>query len=116
VADVLTRKSVNACHAHGVTNLIIGGGVAANSRLRALARERCEAAGIALRVPRPGLCTDNGAMVAALGAELMARDVTPSPLDVAANSSLPVTEVVAGPRVPGSGALTLPAGAPPARR
>ena len=104
VADVLTRTAVSACHAHGVTNLIIGGGVAANSRLRALAGERCEAAGIALRVPRPGLCTDNGAMVAALGAELMARDVTPSPLDVAADSSLPVTEVVAGHRVPGSGA------------
>jgi tRNA N6-adenosine threonylcarbamoyltransferase len=96
VADVLTRKAVNACHAHGVKNLIIGGGVAANSRLRALASERCEAAGIALRVPRPALCTDNGAMVAALGAELMARGVTPSPLDVAADSSLPVTEVVAG--------------------
>jgi len=96
VADVLTRKAVNACHAHGVMNLIIGGGVAANSRLRALASERCEAAGIALRVPRPGLCTDNGAMVAALGSELMARGVTPSPLDVAADSSLPVTEVVAG--------------------
>ena len=78
------------------SNLIIGGGVAANSRLRALASERCEAAGIALRVPRPALCTDNGAMVAALGAELMARGVTPSPLDVAADSSLPVTEVVAG--------------------
>ena len=46
---------------------LIGGGVAANSRLRALAAERCEAAGVALRVPRPGLCTDNGAMVAALG-------------------------------------------------
>jgi N6-L-threonylcarbamoyladenine synthase len=102
VADVLTRKAVSSCHAHGVTDLIIGGGVAANSRLRALARERCEAAGVALRVPRPGLCTDNGAMVAALGAELMARDVTPSPLDVAADSSLPVTEVVAGPRVPGA--------------
>ena len=47
--------------------------MAANSRLRALAAERCDAAGIALRVPRPGLCTDNGAMVAALGAELVAR-------------------------------------------
>jgi N6-L-threonylcarbamoyladenine synthase len=97
VADVLTRKAVAACHAHGVSNLIIGGGVAANSRLRALARERCEAAGIALRVPRPGLCTDNGAMVAALGAELMARGAEPSPLNVAADSSLPVTEVLVGP-------------------
>ena len=97
VADVLTRKAVAACHAHGVSNLIIGGGVAANSRLRALAGERCEAAGIALRVPRPGLCTDNGAMVAALGAELMARGAEPSPLNVAADSSLPVTEVLVRP-------------------
>jgi N6-L-threonylcarbamoyladenine synthase len=98
VADVLTRKAVDACRAHGVKHLIVGGGVAANSRLRSLASERCEAAGIALRVPRPGLCTDNGAMVAALGAELAARGVAPSPLDVAADSSLPVTEVVAGSR------------------
>jgi len=97
VADVLTSKAVAACRAHGVMNLIIGGGVAANSRLRALAAERCAAAGIALRVPRPGLCTDNGAMVAALGAELMARGAEPSPLGVAADSSLPVTEVLVGP-------------------
>src|SRR5712691_291821 len=97
VADVLTRKAVAACHAHGVRNLIIGGGVAANSRLRALAAERCEAAGITLRVPRAGLCTDNGAMVAALGAELMARGAEPSPLDVAADSALPVTAVLLGP-------------------
>jgi N6-L-threonylcarbamoyladenine synthase len=96
VADVLTRKAVDACRAHGVEHLIVGGGVAANSRLRALASHRCEEAGIALRVPRPGLCTDNGAMVAALGAELAARDIAPSPLDVAADSSLPVTEVVVG--------------------
>jgi N6-L-threonylcarbamoyladenine synthase len=97
VADVLTAKAVAACRAHGVPNLIIGGGVAANSRLRALSGERCEAAGIALRVPRPGLCTDNGAMVAALGAELMGRGAEPSPLNVAADSSLPVTEVLVGP-------------------
>ena len=96
VADVLTRKAVDACRAHGVKHLIVGGGVAANSRLRALASQRCEEAGIVLRVPRPGLCTDNGAMVAALGAELAAREMAPSPLDVAADSSLPVTEVVVG--------------------
>jgi N6-L-threonylcarbamoyladenine synthase len=94
VADVLTSKAVGACHVHGVKHLIVGGGVAANSRLRALAGERCAAAGIVLRVPRPGLCTDNGAMVAALGAELMARGVAPSPLDVAVDSSLPVSEVL----------------------
>jgi N6-L-threonylcarbamoyladenine synthase len=91
---VLTAKAVTACRRHGVHDLIIGGGVAANSRLRALAAERCEAAGIRLRVPRPGLCTDNGAMVAALGAELVARDVPPSPFSIPADSSLPVTDIV----------------------
>jgi N6-L-threonylcarbamoyladenine synthase len=95
VADVLTRKAVEACRAQGVDHLVVGGGVAANSRLRALAAERCEAAGIALRVPRPGLCTDNGAMVAALGAELVARGAAPSALGFAADSGLPVTSVLA---------------------
>ncbi|MGZ4589536.1 MAG: tRNA (adenosine(37)-N6)-threonylcarbamoyltransferase complex transferase subunit TsaD [Actinomycetes bacterium] len=95
VVDVLTRKAVLACTEHDLDHLLIGGGVAANSRLRAVAAERCEAAGIALRVPRPGLCTDNGAMVAALGSELVARGVAASPLDLPADSSMPVTEVVA---------------------
>jgi N6-L-threonylcarbamoyladenine synthase len=95
--DVLTRKAVRACKDEGVDHLMIGGGVAANSRLRALAQERCEAAGIRLRVPRPKLCTDNGAMVAALGAEMVARNRPASDWDLPADSSLPVTE----PHVPG---------------
>jgi N6-L-threonylcarbamoyladenine synthase len=94
VVDVLTRKAVQACQRNDVADLIIGGGVAANSRLRSLAAERCEAAGIRVRVPRPGLCTDNGAMVAALGAEIVSRGLPPSPLDLPADSSLPVTEVL----------------------
>jgi tRNA N6-adenosine threonylcarbamoyltransferase len=93
VVDVLTRKAVAACRSEGVDDLLIGGGVAANSRLRALALERCDATGIRLRVPRPGLCTDNGAMVAALGAQMVARGVTPSALDLPADSSMPVTLV-----------------------
>jgi N6-L-threonylcarbamoyladenine synthase len=95
VADVLTKKAMAACRANGVGHLVIGGGVAANSRLRALAAERCAAAGIVLRVPRPELCTDNGAMVAALGAELVRRGAAPSALDFAADSSLPVTAITA---------------------
>ena len=95
VVDVLTRKAVLACTEQGVDHLLIGGGVAANSRLRAMARERCDAAGIRLRVPRPGLCTDNGAMVAALGSALVARGVQPSSLGLPADSSMPVTDVVA---------------------
>ena len=93
VVDVLTRKSVLACREQGVDTLLIGGGVAANSRLRAVAAQRCEEAGIALRVPRPALCTDNGAMVAALGAALVERGRPPSALDLPADSSLPVTTV-----------------------
>ena len=95
VADVLTRKAVDACLRHGVRHLVISGGVAANSRLRALARERCDSAGIRLRVPRPGLCTDNGAMVAALGADLVAAGAEPSGAGFAADSGLPVTQVLA---------------------
>jgi N6-L-threonylcarbamoyladenine synthase len=95
VADVLTRKAVDACRQHGVDHLVISGGVAANSRLRALAAQRCEAAGIALRVPRPGLCTDNGAMVAALGSDLIAAGAEPSGAGFAADSGLPVTQVLA---------------------
>jgi tRNA N6-adenosine threonylcarbamoyltransferase len=96
VADVLTRKAVDACLAHGVEHLVISGGVAANSRLRSLAAQRCEAAGISLRVPRPGLCTDNGAMVAALGSDLVAAGAEPSGADLAADSGLPVTQVLVG--------------------
>jgi N6-L-threonylcarbamoyladenine synthase len=94
VADVLTAKAVRAARDQGVDYVLIGGGVAANSRLRALAAERCEQAGLRMRVPRPGLCTDNGAMVAALGAQLVAHGAKPSPLDLPADSAMPVTEVL----------------------
>ena len=95
VVDVLTRKALLACTEIGVDHLVVGGGVAANSRLRALAQERCDAVGVVLRVPRPGLCTDNGAMVAALGAEMVGRGRLPSSLGLPADSSMPVTQVSA---------------------
>jgi N6-L-threonylcarbamoyladenine synthase len=98
VVDVLTAKAVRAARERGMETLLLGGGVAANSRLRALAAERCAAAGLALRVPRPGLCTDNGAMVAALGAHLLAAGAPGSPLELAADSSMPVTDVLVGGR------------------
>ncbi|WGY03145.1 MULTISPECIES: tRNA (adenosine(37)-N6)-threonylcarbamoyltransferase complex transferase subunit TsaD [unclassified Nocardioides] len=96
VCDVLVRKALDAASAEGIEDLMIGGGVAANSRLRALAEERATKLGIRVRVPRPGLCTDNGAMVAALGSTMVARGRTPSTLDLPADSSLPVTDVLAG--------------------
>jgi N6-L-threonylcarbamoyladenine synthase len=94
VVDVLTAKAVRACRERGVGHLLLGGGVAANSRLRELAAQRCATAGIILRVPRPGLCTDNGAMVAALGARLVAAGIAPSPLDLPAHSAMDVRDVV----------------------
>lgn len=96
VVDVLTRKAVLACREHDVAALQVGGGVAANTRLREMARQRCEAAGVALRVPRPGLCTDNGAMVASLGAQMMLKGRPASDLSLPADSSLPVTDVRTG--------------------
>ncbi|HTC69028.1 MAG TPA: tRNA (adenosine(37)-N6)-threonylcarbamoyltransferase complex transferase subunit TsaD [Acidothermaceae bacterium] len=94
VVDVLTMKAIAACRENDVDHLVIGGGVAANSRLRSLAQSRCDKAAITLRVPRPGLCTDNGAMVAALGARLVEAGLPPSDLDLPADSSLPITEVM----------------------
>jgi len=93
VADVLTAKAVRAARELSIGTLVVSGGVAANSRLSGLAAQRCAAAGIELRVPRPRLCTDNGAMIAALGAHVVAAGRQPSGLDLSANPALPV-EVV----------------------
>ncbi len=93
VCDVLVTKAIDACRHEGIDTLVIGGGVAANSRLRAMATERAAGHGIAVRVPRPKLCTDNGAMVAALGAHLVAAGASPSALDFPADSAMPLTLV-----------------------
>ena len=69
------------------------GGVAANSRLRQLLAARCASAGVRLIIPKFTLCTDNGAMVAALGAQLVAAGREPSGVGFTADSSLPVTTV-----------------------
>jgi len=90
VADVLTMKAVRAATRLGVSTLLIAGGVAANSRLRELAAQRCAAAGLTLRIPPPRLCTDNGAMIAAFAAHLVAAGAPQSPLDVPSDPGLPV--------------------------
>jgi N6-L-threonylcarbamoyladenine synthase len=93
IVDVLMLKALAACKESGIDCLVIAGGVAANSRLRAVAEQRCEKAGITLRIPAPGLCTDNGAMVASLGSLMAAAGRAPSPVAFDADSSLSV-EVV----------------------
>lgn len=94
VSDVLTAKTIAACHAHGIDTLVIGGGFSANSQLRDMAAARCEAAGIEVRIPPIRYCTDNGAMIAALGAAVLRRDLPPSPLDLPVDSSMPLTQVL----------------------
>jgi N6-L-threonylcarbamoyladenine synthase len=90
VADVLTAKALRACRQQDVETLVIVGGVAANSRIRALAAQRCAAAGVELRIPPMRLCTDNGAMIAAIG-DLLVRDGgTPSGLEF---SAIPTIEL-----------------------
>ena len=91
VADVITSKAVLACRENGLDTLLMGGGVAANSRLRALAASRCSDAGLDLRVPAARLCTDNGAMVAALGAQIVGHGAAPSGIGFAPDTSMPVT-------------------------
>lgn len=95
VVDVLVSKAIAACTDLGVPRLLLGGGVVANARLREVAQQRADAAGIALRVPPLSLCTDNGAMIAALGAQLIMSGHGPSGLGFGADSTLPVTDIQA---------------------
>ena len=93
VVDVLARKALDACVQEGIAHLVVGGGVAANSRLRYVVEQRAEKLGVNVRIPSPRLCTDNGAMVASLGAQLVASGIEPSDLAFPADSSLPIDVV-----------------------
>ncbi len=93
VVDVLLTKALDACERYGVPRLLLGGGVVANARLREVAQQRCAEKGIELRIPRFSLCTDNGAMIASLGAQLVMAGREPSSLGFGAESTLEVTTV-----------------------
>jgi N6-L-threonylcarbamoyladenine synthase len=97
VVDILLTKALAACADYGVPRLLLGGGVIANARLRAVASERTDAAGVTLRIPPLSLCTDNGAMIAALGAQLIMNGHEPSTLHFGADSTLPVDEIQVAP-------------------
>ena len=89
VVDVLTTKTIRAARACGARSIVVGGGVAANGVLRARMADGAEELGIPLIVPRPALCTDNGAMVGAAGARRFAAGER-SQLDLDARPSLPL--------------------------
>jgi N6-L-threonylcarbamoyladenine synthase len=94
IVDVLISKSLLACKDSGIEDLVIAGGVAANSRLRELAKQRCEVAKVRLRIPPAALCTDNGAMVAALGSLAISEGVKPSAIGISADSAAGVDQIV----------------------
>ncbi|WP_414683959.1 tRNA (adenosine(37)-N6)-threonylcarbamoyltransferase complex transferase subunit TsaD [Microbacterium sp.] len=100
VVDVLVTKALDACARYDVPRLLLGGGVIANKRLRDVAIERADAAGVTVRIPPLSLCTDNGAMIAALAAELIRAGRPPSTLGFGADSTLPVTEIQIDEAVP----------------
>ncbi len=87
IVDVQLTKTLAAAAAEGIESVVIAGGVAANTRLRARMAEACDEAGMRLMAPHVRLCTDNGAMVAASGANLLAAGRTAS-LDLSADSGL----------------------------
>ena len=72
IVDVQVTKTMRAAADLDAPTVLLAGGVAANSRLRERFAERCRAVGVRLVVPSPRLCTDNGAMVAASGSNLLA--------------------------------------------
>jgi len=92
-ADVLVTKTINACRDSDIETLIIGGGFSANSQLREEATRRCAEAGIDVRIPPIRYCTDNGAMIAALGSAVARRGLAPSALSIGVDSSMPLTIV-----------------------
>ena len=70
VVEILTEKSLSACRSAGIKTLLMGGGVAANSALRALLARRAPQEGVKVYFPPASLCLDNAAMIAGLGARL----------------------------------------------
>ena len=91
VVDVLVTKTLRAARQVGARSVVLGGGVAANRVLRDRLADAAASAGIPLVVPRPALCTDNGAMIGAAGARRMEAGARAG-LDLDARPSMPLAK------------------------
>lgn len=93
INDSLSAKAVRAARDYDCSTIVVGGGFAANSRLRTLLGERAAAQGITLRIPPMRLCTDNGAQIAALGYLLVKAGLPASPADFGPDSGMELSEI-----------------------
>jgi len=89
VVDVEISKVIGVAKREGLDTVLLGGGVAANSRLRARLAAEAEPLGLRVLIPSPALCTDNGAMVACAGSFAVERGEH-TPLDVGADPNLQI--------------------------
>ena len=89
IVDVLVEKTLRAAALHFVSRVVVCGGVAANSRLRERFRGDAARSGIDVFIPPPVLCTDNAAMIAAVGDPLL-REGQRDGLDLNAVSRWPL--------------------------
>ncbi|HSO29878.1 MAG TPA: tRNA (adenosine(37)-N6)-threonylcarbamoyltransferase complex transferase subunit TsaD [Candidatus Sulfomarinibacteraceae bacterium] len=89
VTDVLVTKTIRAARATGARSIVLGGGVAANAALRARLLTEAADLGVPVVIPRPALCTDNGAMIGAAAARRLAAGERAG-LDLDARPSLPL--------------------------
>ena len=87
VVDVEISKVIGVAKREGLDTILLGGGVAANSRLRARLAAEAEPLGLRVLIPSPALCTDNGAMVACAGSFALERGEH-TPLDAGADPNL----------------------------
>ena len=94
VATVLSRKAMAACHRLETDTLIVGGGFSANSQLRGKLEELGDQEGVKVRIPKINLCTDNGAMVAMLGVNLVQAGLPPSAPDFSIDSVMPMDRIL----------------------
>ena len=97
VVDVLATKTLRAAQRTAARTIVVGGGVASNAALRARLAAGAEALGVDLVIPRPGLCTDNGAMIGAAGARRLEAGER-SGLDVGVRASWPLARPTGAPQ------------------